>query len=297
MARVLLHCPLNISRGLEEMLKDYSLSMYDKYEMEVKVEVQPHRPTEESLFKHYIKKDELPDLIIGHANDFAELSDSYISEHFRSLPGFYPLRKELVDAGFVDPEGFFHTLAVIPFTILYNHKMIEEKELPRLWEDLLDSRWRNSILMPDEYRMVSVIIRTFMKANYPEKFNEFKANVSCKGSPVDVVSAVDEGQYPIGITNVAWARFSRHKNTRLIWPQDGAFCMPQVMVWSKRADERLFEMGNFLMSQQIQEYMAAQSFIPVLPEISLPPLVVDNNCSLHWEGWKSFLEVIKGTII
>mgnify|MGYP001124464251 CR=1 FL=1 len=149
--------------------------------------------------------------------------------------------------------------------------------------------------MPDEYRMVSKIIRTFMEAHYPEKFAVFQENVVHKGAPIDVVSAVDEGRYPLGIANIAFARISRNKNTRLIWPRDGMFCMPQVMIWSKNANENLLEIGDFLMSRQVQEYLALQAFIPASPEVALPQLFADHELNLRWEGWEHYLNIIKGS--
>ena len=295
MERILLHCPLNISRTLEEMIKEYATRMDKKHGLQIKVEVQPHRPTEKSLFEKYQEEKVLPELMIGHVNDFAELPDSFLQEHFQSLPGRFPLRKELVKAGFTDPRGFFHPFVIIPFTMFYNQNLLAEKDLPRNWEDLLDVRWQQQILMPDEYRMVSKIIRTFMQAHYPDRFAAFQQNVIHQGAPIDVVNNVDQAVYPLGITNIAFARISRQKNTRLIFPQDGLFCMPQVMVWSKKADERLLEIGDFLMSRQVQEYLALQAFVPASPEATIPELLAENNVTLRWEGWEHYLSVIKGS--
>ena len=93
MARVFLHCPLNISRSLVEMMEEYGKKMQDKYGIEVKIETQPHRPDEESLFKSDFEKSQLPDLIVGHVNDFAVLPKGFLEEHFRSLPERFPIKK------------------------------------------------------------------------------------------------------------------------------------------------------------------------------------------------------------
>ncbi|MDD3268532.1 MAG: ABC transporter substrate-binding protein [Syntrophomonadaceae bacterium] len=268
--------------------------MQEKHGIEIQIETQPHRPTEDGLLEIYLARQEMPDLMVGHVNDFADLPAGYLCEHFRALPGRFPLREELVEAGFTDPRGYFNPFVIIPFSIFYNQDLLAEKDLPRRWEDLLEPRWRQQILMPDEYRMVSKIVRTFMEAHYPDRFVDFNANVQHQGAPIDVVNKVDEGLYPLGITNIAFARISRNKHTRLLWPQDGTFCMPQVMVWSKKADERLLEIGDFLLSQPVQEYLALQSFIPASPEVALPPLWAEHKLHLRWEGWEHYLRVIKG---
>ncbi|NMB41393.1 MAG: ABC transporter substrate-binding protein [Firmicutes bacterium] len=294
MAKVLVHCPLNISRTLEEMLKGHCQKVEDRLGTRVELETQPHRPLEKGLFEKYIEEGNLPELVIGHVNDFADLPEGYLEEHFLPLPGRWPLRKELMEAGFLDPRGYFNPFVVIPFAMFYNTNLLDEGELPTTWEELLEVRWREKILMPDDYRVVSKVILTFMEAHYPERFPDFQKNVIHEGAPIDVVNNVDEGNYAIGITNIAFARISRHKNTRLIWPKDGLFCMPQVMVWNKNSPESLLEIGDYLMSDEVQDYLALQAFVPASPDVAIPKLLAENDFSLRWEGWEHYLSVVKG---
>lgn len=295
MASILLHCPLNISRSLDQLMVDFCKTWQESHGMEVTVQTQPHRPDETSLFQTYLDQNRFPDLIVGHVNDFADLPDGYLQKHFRSLPGRYPLRNELADLGFHDPKGYFHPFVVIPFAIFYNHQMLTDDDVPRSWEDLLDSRWRGKILMPDPFRVVSKVIDAFMQADYPERISEFRENTVQKGAPPEVVTAVDEGRYPIGIANIAFARISRQKNTRVLWTRDGLFCMPQVMVFSRQAPEAMFEIGDFLMSPTVQEYLAMQSFVPAAPDSPLHSLVAENHCNLRWKDWPAFLAAVGGT--
>lgn len=294
MARIYVHTPLNISRTLVKMLEEFCKELKGRHGLEINIETQPHNPSEESKFSSYIKKSELPDLSIGHVNDFADLPKQYLAEHLLALPDRFPVRNELAELGFRDSNAFFHPFVVIPFAMFYNPQLLDEKDVPLKWSDLLDPRWQGKIIMPDANRMASVIVRTFMAADFPDKFDSFKNNVTYAGSPLEVVNGVHEGKYTIGITNIAFAHISSQKNTRIIWPQDGLFCMPQVMVWSNKAPEAILEVGDFLLSKPVQEYLVMQSFVPVSPEVPLPQLVVDHQCSLRWKGWEYFLEVIKG---
>lgn len=293
MAKVLLHCPLNISRSLEEMIREISWELQRKYDLTIDIIAQPHRPQEDSLFELLLRKKELPDLIIGHINEFANLPAAFINKYFSSVQERFHIRKELADLGFADKKGFFHLFAVIPFAMFYNKNILNEQEIPHSWVDILEDKWQQKIYMPDQFRIVSTIIRSFMKATYPERFASFQKNVVCKGSPVDVVKAINNGEYPIGITNIAFARISRNENTRLIWPADGMFCMPQVMVWSKEADQALLEIGDFLLSAKVQEYMALQGFIPVSEAVTIPKLITDNGFKLHWKDWKHYLALMR----
>ncbi|GAB6906159.1 putative ABC-type Fe3+ transport system periplasmic component-like protein [Desulfosarcina cetonica] len=292
MASILLHCPLNISRSLGQMIDDFCRTWQEKHGIEVTLQTQPHRPDEASLFQTGLDEGQFPDLTLGHVNDFADLPDGYLQTYFSALPDRFPLRTELVEQGFRDPAGYFHPFVVIPFAIFYNHQLIGADEIPRRWEDLLDPQWHQKILMPDVFRVVSKVIHAFMQADFPDGIDPFRQNAVCKGAPPEVVTAVDEGRYPLGITNIAFARVSRHKNTRVIWPADGLFCMPQVMVFSRQAPDAMLEIGDFLMSPTVQDYFSLQSFVPAAPNVSLHSLVAENHCHLRWKNWPAFLEAV-----
>ncbi len=296
MARVILHCPLNISRTMEDLLKKRAQELEETNGIPIAVEMQPHRPTEEGIFQTYAEGGDIPDAMIGHVNDFAELPAGFLQEHFRAIPERFPLRKELREAGFEDKEAYFHPFVVIPFAMFYNTRLLTEAEAPKAWTDLSDDHWQGKIRMPDDYRVVSKVICSFMQSNYPEDYEAFQRNVTHSGAPIDVVNAVDEGSYSIGITNIAFARVSRYKNTRLIWPEDGIFCMPQVVVFSKRAPDELLELGDYLYSDEVQQYLAKQAFIPASPHVPLIALYRDHLIRLNWESWEHYLEVVRKSV-
>ena len=294
MASILLHCPLNISRSLGQLMEDFCLTWQQTHGQEVTIQTQPHRPDEASLFQRCLDENRMPDITVGHVNDFADLPDGFLAAHFRSLPGRYPIRKTLADQGFADPAGYFHPFVVIPFAMFYNHRLLAEDAVPGTWADLLDRRWHQKILMPDPYRVVSKVIETFIQMDFADRIDDFRENVVQTGAPPEVVAAVDEGRYPIGITNIAFARISRQKNTRVIWPRDGLFCMPQVMVFSRQAPDAALEIGDFLMSSKVQDYLAMQSFVPASQDAALHPLVAENHCNLRWKNWPAFLSAVGG---
>ena len=276
------------------MIQEHCRKLQQDLGEEIEVQVQAHRPQETPLFKGYVERGTLPDLTVGHVDDFADLDPAFVAEQVQTRPGRFALRKELADLGFAHGPGGFHPFAVIPFAMFYNPTLVSPDEVPRTWRDLLAPRWAGRILMPDPNRIVSSVVRTFMKAEFPEVFAAFADNVTQQGSPPEVVTAVDEGRYPVGITNIAFARVSRDKNTRIVWPEDGLFCMPQVMVFGPGATKALWAVGDFLMSRTVQEYLTLQSFVAASPEVPLHPLVAEHHCHLRWKGWDAFLEVVKG---
>ncbi len=295
MARILVHLPLNISRAIEEMLKDFGRGMKQKHGIELEI-ANLHKCLAAGGQGQGRDQESLPDLLIGNANYILQLAGDNLAEHVRPLAGRFLLRPELVRAGFADSQGYFHPFTIVPFAIFYNPQVVKEEELPRVWADLLDAAWRGRILMPAEHHMAPKMIKAFMQAYYPEKAAALEQNMVFAGAPINVVNAVDEGHYPLGITNVTFARVSRNKNISMLWPEDGLFCMPLVMVWHKKADDRLLEVGDYLLSDRVQEYLALQTFVPVSGAVHTPPALIENNFNLIWRGWDDFINILQGAM-
>lgn len=55
-----------------------------------------------------------------------------------------------VRKGFVDAEGYWPGVYAIGYTIIYNNKRVSQKDAPKRYEDLLQPRWKNNLLMDAE---------------------------------------------------------------------------------------------------------------------------------------------------
>lgn len=49
----------------------------------------------------------------------------------------------------VDEEGFYVGTRIIPTVIAYNTDVISEDEAPKSWQDLLDPKYKDQLVMPD----------------------------------------------------------------------------------------------------------------------------------------------------
>jgi iron(III) transport system substrate-binding protein len=52
--------------------------------------------------------------------------------------------------GFVDAEGYWPGVYAIGYTIIYNNRRVSQKDAPKRYEDLLQPRWKNNLLMDAE---------------------------------------------------------------------------------------------------------------------------------------------------
>lgn len=291
MASVFLHSPLNVNLSLAEMVKTAARDIGTKHGTSIEVESATCHQRENGLLPGAnFHRD---DMIITYSSDFAFVGREGAKDAFSPLSGEFPLREELASRGFTDPDGFYHPIFLIPLIMIYNHRMISEEQAPRKWEDLLEAKWHGKVLFPERHLPASRAILGLLRNLYPDRFETFLANIVFKGSPVDVKNAVDEGQYPLGINKVSFARFSRQQNVAMIWPEEGAFCLPNIMVWRRGVDKALLELGHYLRSAPVQDFFLRQGYLPVISGLPMLPEAVLNDFRILWRGWDWFFDVAK----
>jgi hypothetical protein len=88
MARVFMHCPLNISRTLVKMMEEFCQKWQEKYGIEVQIKMQPHQPGRGEPVPGVPESGRLLRMLtLGHVNDFADLGAGLPGAALRALPG------------------------------------------------------------------------------------------------------------------------------------------------------------------------------------------------------------------
>lgn len=284
MEKILIHCPLNISRSLTNMVKEFVEQEYGKDVFELVNE--QHRPDSESALLSDLRQGNTPILYIGQAIDFGRFTEEEIADNFETMHGL-PLRKELSELGFKDIKRFFQVFTVVPFTIIFNKNIAER--LPSKWSDFLGEHYEGRVRLPVKQLAVSKVAIANMRGSFNDEYKKFLKNSIFEGSPIDVVNAVDNGEYEFGIVNISFSRISRYKNTGIIWIPQGAYCMPLVIAIRKGALENVAKIVEYIFSDEIQSFLGLQSFIPASSKVELPDLIKENQCNIIWDGWENFL--------
>jgi len=287
MVKVQIQLPLNISRGLEEILREHIEADRGEYQTEIEIENSHACGTEGEMDLNHA------DIMIGFMPDLAMQTDEYLLEHMLSATGRFPISKELQDSGFVDPRGCFHTFGIVPFVMFYNPDYTDASEIPRSWHELLEPKWKGRIMMPGKEHMAPKVIRAVLKHQNQERAQAVDENITCSGMPPNVIEAVKSGKFALGITNITFGRISENQKIRMFWPEDGLLCMPQVIAWKKDLDESTLKLGDFMLSPKVQNFLIQQTFFPASPEAEPPAMLRNNNAALKWTGWDDFRAAMK----
>lgn len=55
----------------------------------------------------------------------------------------------MIDAAYIDPDGYYTAARLVGVGIACNITAVSADEAPRTWEDLLDPKWNDQIVMSD----------------------------------------------------------------------------------------------------------------------------------------------------
>ena len=294
MVRVQIQLPLNISRSLEDSLREHIETNAGEYPTEILLENSHACGGKNATDLKHAKH---ADIMIGFMPELAMQTDEYLLEHIISAPRRFPINEELQDQGFADPRGCFHIFGSVPFTMFYNPDYTDASEVPRTWSELLDPKWKDRIMMPGKEHMAPRVIRAFLKHDNLGKAPAVDENITCSGMPPNVIEAVKNGKFALGITNITFGKISESQKIRMIWPADGLLCMPQIMVWKKGLDERMMKLGDFLLTPKVQNLLRQQTFVPMASGTEFPEMIRANQVGLKWTGWDNFREAMKNSEI
>ena len=84
--------------------------------------------------------------------DVVTLTGGYVPELIekKMLAKYRSPMVPFVRRDFVDAEGYWPGVYAIGYTIIYNNRRVAQKDAPRRYEDLLQPRWKNNLLMDGE---------------------------------------------------------------------------------------------------------------------------------------------------
>ena len=174
MEKILLHCPMNISRAFSNMISEFIQTEYSGSNTEFEVYKEPHRLGSEDNLLTSVKEGRPPALYIGHATDFGRMSAAEIEASFEPIPDL-PLAESLQRLGFKDDHNYFHPVTIIPFGVIFNKELVGEKR-PVSWQDFQDTAYFGKIRIPDRERTISRVLTGTMKILYPDTYEKFINN-------------------------------------------------------------------------------------------------------------------------
>ncbi len=226
-----------------------------------------------------------------------------------------PPEARYVPEEFRDPDGYWVAGRIILQVIAYNTKLVSEP--PKTWKELADGsyasklpeEWRGKawLAMPNPlYSGAATATVYALTGKYGwEFFKKLKSEgwlVVEKSNGV-VLQGILAGKYPVGITldYMVRARKAAGDPVDYVLPADGVVAIPSPIAIMKDTPypeaAKLFV--RFMLSKEVQEFLASKGVIPARTDVSPPPgapnIAKLNTIPIDWNKLSEELEKVKKT--
>jgi ABC-type Fe3+ transport system substrate-binding protein len=165
-----------------------------------------------------------------------------------------------------------------------NLDQIDNRTLPRSWQDLLDPQWTRSVTLRggNDFFCHAVLLPTYQQYGN-DGLQSLAANVLQGLHPSQMVKQIDaNGPGALYVMPEFFAHRIKHQERiRIIWPEDGALSSPVTL--QTRADriEDLRPILEYLTGAELAQSLVASRFpVPhaeVVGDVQEKPL--------YWPGW------------
>lgn len=234
--------------------------------------------------------DQLPEIIasVGFGDFFRqEFVDKFVSKgYFKALP-YADMNKEFVDAGLVDPKGWYTVYSVFPMVMLIDKKKLGSLPVPEQWSDLLNPVYRDNIIIGASHGDIHEDLFLYIYKEFgDEGVIKLAANIKTgwHGSKMAKIagSASSEGAAIYVILSMFAESCPRTDATAVIWPRDGALTTPGYIL-AKNGSEMDYEPFIDFITGPDYGQKSADNYFPVLNAAVRNK--IPEGSGLKWLGW------------
>ena len=182
---------------------------------------------------------------------------------------------------FKDPDGYWATLYNIYYVLGYNRKMVQPKDAPKNWDDLVDPKWKGKIGMDqEEYEWYAGTLNAWGKER-AQKFHRALAQqqIHWNRGHTMVAQLMAAGEFPLGIVYAHRVESMKKSGAPIDWAKtsDPVFVtISPVAVSAKARNPNAARLlMDFVLSKEGQTILRGANRIS--GRLDIEPLVPDMN--------------------
>jgi iron(III) transport system substrate-binding protein len=205
-------------------------------------------------------------------------ADVYLAKKTGLLGRYTPADAKAYSQGFIDPEGYWTALNVIPYVLEYNTRLVNPQQVPKKLTDLLDPYWKGKKLALDdrEYFWFANMIKAMGEKPALDFMRRLEAqDLNIRKGHNLMNQLVVAGEYPV---NVVQYSHVTQRSIKAGAPVDWVGIDPIITGWQSMAllkdpphpyTAMLFV--DFLLSEEGQTMVRNRGFIPARDNIEPNP--------------------------
>jgi iron(III) transport system substrate-binding protein len=120
---------------------------------------------------------------------------------------------------FKDPDGYWTADYVNYMTVGYNPKLVSDKDAPKSWEDLLDSKWKGKLAMDqEEYTWYATLKKTWGKEKTLKYMRALaKQSIEWRKGHTLITQMMAAGEFPLSIVYAHRTEGMKQKGAPVEW--------------------------------------------------------------------------------
>jgi iron(III) transport system substrate-binding protein len=195
------------------------------------------------------------------------------------LMQYTPKGVENFPAGFKDKNGFYFGMRATLSVIAFNPKIVSEKDAPKTWKDLLNSKWSGKEVTahPGYSGIIMNHVLALVNAYGWEYFRDLAKNklhiVQSANDPAGVVAS---GERPVGVNGSEYFYYKTLKQgnpIKIVYPKEGIPLIVSPVAIAKNAPHpnaaKLFT--EFIFTKEVQQLLAdKEGLYTGHPEVTYP---------------------------
>ena len=180
-----------------------------------------------------------------------------------------------------DPHGDYSMIGVVPAIFIVNKTVLNGREVPRSWADLLKPEFAKSVSLPiaDFDLFNSILIHIYKLFGF-EGVKNLGRSLLSNLHPAQMVEAKEPA---VTIMPYFFSKMIPAKGPKeVIWPAEGAIISPIFMLTKASKAKELDKIIKFMSGKSVGDTLANQGLFPsVHPEVKNPV----NGRPMLWVGW------------
>lgn len=235
--------------------------------------------------------DMLDDLYLSAGFDMF-FEDMYFGRFIKEGSFADPIRRNKINAAFdgiglTDPHGRYGIIAVVPAVFLINTDLLNGRQIPQSWADLLNPEWERSVSLPvSDFDLFNAILLTIDKTYGREAVAALGRNMLQSLHPAQMVKSdrLKVNKPTVTIMPNFFTKMAKEGGVmKAVWPADGAIISPVFMIARNPVSKHLQQLAELLAGPEAATILAHQGLFPTVhPD-------VDNRLGpdkkFLWLGW------------
>ena len=233
----------------------------------------------------------LPDLFLSAGFDmfFDKRKIGKFKEQgvFKDSTALDRFNTEFEKIGLKDPAGHYSMIGVVPAVFLINEEELGDREIPKTWEDILNSEFERRVSLPvGDFDLFNGILLNIHKQYGDEGVRKLGRSLLESMHPSEMVkSNRRKDEKPIvTIMPYFFTKMVREgAGMAAVWPEDGAIISPIFMLSKKDKLEKLQPVIDFFASREVGEVLSHNGRFPAVhPDVDNG---IDVDKKYMWLGW------------